>query len=299
MDLFPDQTVQVLLRIFQPGREQLCRQQLEGFDLVRHQTGVGDHHLVGLFLPQILKFLQHFLSGLEVDRQGLVGIRELLGRQQDMPVHLVLRLPEMDVTGGADGFPQLLAEADDDTVEFPQVLLASCLAVAEHEGVVAQGLNFQIVVKGCNALQFVPILVIHHSLEQLAGFAGGADDQALPMGHQLAFWDGGHPLEIFQVGCRNQLVEVFQAHLVPGQNNDVFGKTVGLAAQRPQLFHLLIDGLEGVDPPLMEHFPERDQHVAHCGGIVAGPVVVEGGQVQMLRHNVQLVLAETWQQVLG
>ena len=49
----------------------------------------------------------------------------------------------------------------------------------------------------------------------------------------------------------------------------------------------------------MEHFPERDQHVAHRGGVVTGPVVIEGGQVQMVRHNVQLVLAETWQQVLG
>ena len=203
-----------------------------------------------------------------------------------MPVHLVLRLPEMDVTGGADGLSQFLAEADDDTVEFPQVLLAPCLAVAEHEGVVAQGLNFQIVVKGRDALQLVPVLVIHHRLEQFTGLAGGADDQALPMGHQLAFGDGGHPLEIFQVGSGDQLIEIFQAHLVPGQNNDVFGKTVGLAAQRPQLFHLLIDGLEGVDPPLMEHFPERDQHVAHRGGIVAGPVVIEGGQVQMVRHNV-------------
>ena len=127
----------------------------------------------------------------------------------------------------------------------------------------------------------------------------GNDDQTLPMGHQFAFGDGGHPLEIFQVGSGDQLVEIFQPHLVPGQNDDVLGETVGLAAQRPQLFHLLIDGLEGVDPPLMEHFPERDQHVAHRGGIVAGPVVIEGGQVQMVRHNVQLVLAETWQQVLG
>ena len=124
------------------------------------------------------------------------------------------------------------------------------------------------------------------ALEQLTRLAGRADDQALPMDHQLAFGDGGHPLEIFQVGSGDQLIEIFQAHLVPGQNNDVFGKTVGLAAQRPQLFHLLIDGLEGVDPPLMEHFPERDQHVAHRGGIVAGPVVIEGGQVQMVRHNV-------------
>ena len=64
-----------------------------------------------------------------------------------MPVHLVLRLPEMDVTGGADGLSQFLAEADDDTVEFPQILLAPGVAVAEHESVVAQGLNFQIVIK--------------------------------------------------------------------------------------------------------------------------------------------------------
>ena len=145
--------------------------------MIRHQTGVGDHHLVGLFLPQILKFLQHFLSGLEVDRQGLVGIRELLGRQQDMPVHLVLRLPEMDVTGGADGFSQLLAEADDDTVELPQILLAPGVAVAEHESIVAQGLNFQIIVEGGDALQLVPVLMVHHRLEQLAGFTGGADNQ--------------------------------------------------------------------------------------------------------------------------
>ena len=116
-----------------------------------------------------------------------------------MPVHLVLRLPEMDVTGGADGFSQLLAEADDDTVEFPQVLLAPCLAVAEHEGVVAQGLNFQIVVKRGDALQLVPILVVHHCLEQLTRLAGGADNQPLPVGHQLTFGDGGHPLEVFQV----------------------------------------------------------------------------------------------------
>ena len=147
MDLFPDQTVQVLLGIFQSGREQFRRQQLEGLDLIRHQTGVGDHHLVGLFLPQIPEFLQHLLGGLEVDGQGLVGVRELFGRQQNVPVHLVLRLPEMDIAGGADRLVQFLSQPDDGAVELPQILLAPGVAVAEHEGVVAQGLNFQIVIK--------------------------------------------------------------------------------------------------------------------------------------------------------
>ena len=49
----------------------------------------------------------------------------------------------------------------------------------------------------------------------------------------------------------------------------------------------------------MEHFPEGNQHVAHRGGIVAGPVVVEGGQIQMLRHNIQFVFGQLRQQVLG
>ena len=128
--------------------------------------------------------------------------------------------------------------------------------------------------------------MVHHRLEQLAGFTGGADNQPLPMGHQLTFGNGRHPLEVFQVGCRNQLVEIFQSHLVPGQNDDVLGEAVGLAAQGAQLLHFRVHGLQSVDPPLMEHFPEGDQHIAHRGGIVAGPVVVEGGQVQMLRHNV-------------
>ena len=52
-------------------------------------------------------------------------------------------------------------------------------------------------------------------------------------------------------------------------------------------------------PPLVEHLPEGDQHIAHGGGVVAGPVVVEGGQLQPVRHDVQLVLAQIRQQVLG
>ena len=35
------------------------------------------------------------------------------------------------------------------------------------------------------------------------------------------------------------------------------------------------------------------------GGIVAGPVVIEGRQLQPVRHDVQLVLAQIRQQVLG
>ena len=76
-------------------------------------------------------------------------------------------------------------------------------------------------------------------------------------------------------------------------------EAVGLPAQGPQLLHLAVDRLEGVDPLFVEHPPEGNQHIAHRGRVVAGPVVVEGGQVQVLRHDIQLIFPQTRQQVLG
>ena len=119
VDLLPDEAVQVLLGILQAGREQLAGQQLKGLNLVRHQPGVADHDLVGLLLPQIAELLQHLVGGLEVDGQGRVSVRELFRGQQDMAVHLVLWLLEVDVTGGTDGLAQLVAQADDGSVQLP------------------------------------------------------------------------------------------------------------------------------------------------------------------------------------
>ena len=140
--------------------------------------------------------------------------------------------------------------------------------------------------------------MVRHGPEQLAGLAGGAHDDALPVLQQQALGDGGHPLEVLQVGGGDHLVQILQPHLVSGDEDDVLGEAVGLAAQGPQLLHFPVHRLEGMDAPLVEHLPEGDQHIAHGGGVVAGPVVVEGGQLQPVRHDVQLVLSQVRQQVL-
>ena len=217
-----------------------------------------------------------------------------------MAVSLVLRLLEVNVAGGADGLVQLPAQADDGAVELPQLLLRLDVAVAEHEHIVADGLNFQIVVKRCDAPELGPVLVVLHRLEQLPGLAGGADDEALPVGHQLGFGDDGHPLEVLQVGGGDQLIQVLEAHFVLGQQDDVLGEAAGLAAPGPQLQHLGVDVLETADAQLLFHLLEkRDQHVGHHGRIVGGPVVVEGRQVQILGHDVQLELVQLRQEILG
>ena len=133
------------------------------------------------------------------------------------------------------------------------------------------------------------------------GYAGTRElNEALPVSHQLGFGDDGHPLEVLQVGGGDQLVQVLEAHFVLGQQDDVLGKAAGLAAPGPQLQHLGVDVLEAADAQLLFHLLEkRDQHVGHHGRIVGGPVVVEGGQVQVLGHDVQLELVQLRQEILG
>ena len=92
MCLAPHQVVQLLGGVFQLGGKQAIGQ---GLDLVApggHQLGVGDHHLVGLLLPQVGKLLQHLLGGAEVEGVGGIGIVKALGVQQDVAVGLVLRV---------------------------------------------------------------------------------------------------------------------------------------------------------------------------------------------------------------
>jgi len=298
--LGPDHVVKLLLGVLQPGWEQPARgQQFDFLDTVGDAPGIVDDHLVGGLLPQIGKLLQHLLRGLEVDGQGLVRVGELLAGQQDVTVNLVLRLLEMDIAGSADRLAQLLAQTDDGAVEVPQLLLRANVPLAEHEHIVADGLDLQIVVKRRNALQLRPVLVVGHGAKQLARLAGRADDQPLPVCHQLRFGDDGHAAEVLQVGGGDKLVQVLEAQLVLSQNDDVLGMTAALAAHGPQLQHLAVDLLQPVDAHLPLHaVKERNEHIAHHGRIVGSPVVVEGGQLQMLRHNVQLMLIQLRQQVL-
>ena len=216
-----------------------------------------------------------------------------------MPVYLVLRVQEVNVPGGAHRLAQLLAQPDDGAVELPQLLLVSGLAVPEHEGVVAQGLDLQKVIKGGDALQLRPVPAVCHRLEQLSGLAGGAHDQPLPVLYQLVLGDQGEAFQIFQVGHGDQLVEVFQSHLVFRDKNDVLGLPVGVAPF-PQGRHGVVDCLEGVDVQFFFHaLEEVGQEQAAGGGVVTGPVVLEGGEPQVLRHDVQLIFSQLRQQVLG
>ena len=117
-----------------------------------------------------------------------------------MTVDLVLRLLKMHVAGGDDGLPQLLAEPDNGAVIVAQLLLAPDRALAQHEAIIADGLDLKVIVEGGDALELVPVLMVRDRAEQLARLAGRADDQPLAVRDQLAFRNDRHTLEVFEIG---------------------------------------------------------------------------------------------------
>ena len=274
--LVPDHAVEVFFGVFKARREELTLgQKLDILHLFGDGARVGHDDLIGLFLAEVVEFIEHFVGRSEVERHRLVRVGKFLRRKQNVAVDLVLRVEEMDVARRADGLAELLAKLHDRAVEVLEVLVVIHRAVAHQKAVVAQGLDLKEIVKRGDALELVPVLVVDDGAEQLARFTGGADDQALAVRNELAFRNDRHALEVFEVRSRDELIEIFQANFILGDQNDVLGKAVALRAQWAELRHLVVDLLEPRNAARFEHGEKLYEHLRHGHRVVRGAVMVE------------------------
>ena len=97
----------------------------------------------------------------------------------------------------------------------------SASPVPEHEGVIADGLDLQIVVEGRDALDLLVGPVGGHGPEQLARLAGAADNQPLPVLLDIETGHVGVAVEIADVAVGDQVVQVLHALLSLAQKDDV------------------------------------------------------------------------------
>ena len=105
----------------------------------------------------------------------------------------------MHITGRADRLAQLVAQAQHALVQILQALFVLDDAVTHHEGVVAGGLNFQIIVKRGDFLDFAFTLALDHGTDQFARLTCGTDDQALAILDQLALQNVRAAVKVLQV----------------------------------------------------------------------------------------------------
>src|SRR5699024_7247544 len=108
-----------------------------------------------------------------------------------------------------------------------------------------------------------------------------------------------HPLEVFEVGIGNQVVQVPQTHLILGKEDNVPGVAVIQPALGAQTHHGRVNLLKPGKlqlPELVRQLVE-DEAAGDC--IVSCPVVVEVRQAQGVGHHIQLEFIQVGQQILG
>ena len=203
----------------------------------------------------------------------------------------------MYVTGGAARFSQFIRQAENIAVPVAQLLLVLRHTLCDHEVVIADRLNLQIVVKRRQPLDLLPRLALGQRAEHLARLTRRAENQSLTVTDEFAARHNGALVVIFQKALGNQLIQVAQSRLVLHQNDKVIARQVFqlvLAVGRRRQHRIDIRSRNRVHL-LPEPFQQLDVNAAEHGGILARAVVLKRADLQLLRQNVQLELVHVRQ----
>ena len=258
-------------------------EQAKLFHLIGDQLGVVNHDLVAFFRAQIGELIQHFLRGLEIQGRLVVAVLEAQTGLNDGAVDGILGVQEVDVAGSDHRLAQLLAQRHDAPVEVPQLLLAFRQSLPEHEGVIADRLNFQIIVEGRDALDLLVGPVGGHGPEQLARLAGAADNQPFPVLLDIETGHVGVAVEIADVAVGDQVVQVLHALLGLAQKDDMIALAHALS------FDDLIQILQGIRALFRRALVHFDQALGRGRRVMDGPVSVFQAHAQLAAQRAQPV----------
>ncbi len=142
--------LQLFLGAFDHRRALVRPYRRDAFTQLSNHAGVVDHDLLSLCRAKKIKFLQHFFRCPEIKRRLFVSISVVLPRLNYAAVHLIFRIQKMHIAGSADRLAILFAKRNDPAHKAAQILFRIPLAIpfsAEHEGIIHDRLDLEIVVK--------------------------------------------------------------------------------------------------------------------------------------------------------
>ena len=170
---------QLLLGAIDVRRIVSLRNRTYNLDHIRDLVRVCDDDLARRLLAEIRKFFQHLLRRAIEELGFTVGVLEFQTGQNDTPVNFVLRIQVMRVAGSADRLAAFFTKLNDPSIELPQLFLVLDHALLNHERVVADRLNLQVVVevRDFDKLRFRSSLPDRG--EQLPSFTGRAENESL------------------------------------------------------------------------------------------------------------------------
>ena len=200
---------QFVIRPFNFGRKCFIGDRFDLFHHIRNEVCIRNDNFFCLFFTQIVKFLQHFFCGTEIQRRLIIGIRKAFCCHNDTTECRVLRIDKMHVTGADNRLVMLICQRHDTFVDFDNILHGMNIFHPwriDHEFIIAQRLNFQIIIEIHQFFNDLFRLVLQNRSVQFTGFTGTAKDQTIAMLDQFTFRNSGSAMEIIQMGQRNQFI---------------------------------------------------------------------------------------------
>ena len=252
---------------------------------IRDLIGVGHNHLKRL--AQIFKLRKHFIGSPEIQRRLIVRVLVALPRLKNGAENTVLLILEMNVAGSHNGLSQLVGKFYNFTVKLAQTLIVGHPVFTHKERVIGNGLYFKVVVGFGYFFNIAFGLIIKNSPEQFSCLAGAAYYQTFAVFGKLRKRYARFLVKIFEVGKRDQLIEVLQPDLILNQNYHMIGRKLfhvhaaENAVKVAQLFKL--SELGGILYKLLKYF---SQHLR----VVNGAMMVEVPELVFFCHGIQLMV---------
>ncbi len=194
-----DKIAQIASRVFDLRRVQILGQKLNIVDHIRDRTGIFDDDLARYIIAEIVKFLEHLVGRAEEYRAAAIGIGEFLRRLEYLAVLLVLGIEKMHITCGDNGLTQLSADLKYAAVIVLQDANVADNTVINKKAVVAERLNFKVIIERCYAPKLGIARAVHDGAVQLAHSAGRAYKQSLAVLDEQTFGHGRSLIEILEV----------------------------------------------------------------------------------------------------
>ena len=180
----------------------------------------------------------------------------------------------MNVAGCAYGFSQLFPHLNDSPVQIHQIFhgFYGAFFIPQHKGIVAQGLNFQKVIKGCHLHQLRSGQSPQKGLVKFPSLTGRTNDEPFSVLVQETFGNPGTFCKIVNMGPGYQPVEIDSSYLVFGQNNHMVSRQF-FDGVRTELTHF-IQLIQIFYASGSEHFYKFYKNFCSSSGIIYGPVMI-------------------------
>ena len=164
----------------------------------------------------------------------------------------------------------------------------------DHKPVVVDGLDLQVVVKLCNALELFKRFSVHDRAEQFACLTGRAKYQPIPVLDELGARHERPPVVVVQKAVGDQLIQVFEARLGLDQNDEMIARQVFKAALLgAQAGQYWIDVRDPLCVLLVfQLFKQFNPNACQDRSIFARTVVFKGANLQFLRQDIELEAVE-------